>query len=102
MSEPLARKIALVTGASRGIGRAIALKLATAGCDVAVVYHTSQEEAEAVCAAIGSLGRRALGLQADVGDPESITEAFATFRRQFERVDIVVSNAATGVLRPAL
>jgi enoyl-[acyl-carrier protein] reductase III len=102
MSEPLASKIALVTGASRGIGRAIALKLAGAGCDVAVLYHTSQEEAEAVCSAIGALGRRALAVQADVSDPANLAEAFAAFRQQFDRVDIVVSNAAIGVLRPAL
>jgi enoyl-[acyl-carrier protein] reductase III len=98
----LANKIALVTGASRGIGRAIALKLADAGCDVAVVFHTSQEEAEAVCAAVGACGRRALAIQADVSDPESVAEAFAAFRQQFDRLDIVVSNAAIGVLRPAL
>jgi enoyl-[acyl-carrier protein] reductase III len=102
MNEPLAGKIALITGAARGIGRAIALKLARAGCDVAVVYHTSQDEAEAVCAAIGALGRRALAVQADVSDPASVVEAFAAFGQQFDRVDIVVSNAATGVLRPAL
>jgi enoyl-[acyl-carrier protein] reductase III len=102
MSEPLAGKIALITGASRGIGRAIALKLAGAGCDVAVLCHTSQEEAEAVCAAIAALGRRALALQADVSDPASVAEVFAAFRERFDRLDIVVSNAATGVLRPAL
>ena len=102
MREPLADKIALVTGGSRGIGRAIALKLAQAGCDVAVVYHTSQEEAEAVCSAIGALGRRTCAVSADVGDPESVAEAFSAFRKQFDRLDIVVSNAAIGVLRPAL
>jgi enoyl-[acyl-carrier protein] reductase III len=102
MNEPLARQIALVTGAARGIGRAIALKLAKAGCDVAVVYHTSQDEAEAVCSDIGALGRRTLILQADVSEPASVTEAFASFRQQFEKLDIVVSNAAIGVLRPAL
>jgi enoyl-[acyl-carrier protein] reductase III len=102
MRGTLANKIALVTGASRGIGRAIALKLASAGCDVAIVYHTSQDEAETVCSAIGALGRRALTIQADVSDPASVAEAFAAFREQFERVDIVVSNAAIGVLRPAL
>lgn len=102
MSEPLLSKVALVTGASRGIGRAIALKLARAGCDVAVLYHTSQEEAEAVCSEIGALGRRALALPADVSDPASLAEALAAFRQRFERVDIVVSNAAIGVLRPAL
>lgn len=102
MSEPLANKIALVTGASRGIGRAIALKLASAGCDVAVVYHTSQEEAETVCAAIAAQGRRSLALQADVGDPASVAEAFGGFRERFGRLDFLVSNAAIGVLRPTL
>jgi enoyl-[acyl-carrier protein] reductase III len=102
MNEPLASKIALVTGASRGIGRAIALKLAGAGCDVAVVYHTSQDEAEAVCSAVRALGRRAFAVQADVSDPASVAEAFAALRQQFDRLDIVVSNAAIGVLRPAL
>ena len=102
MSEPLAGKTALVTGASRGIGRAIALKLAGAGCDVAIVYRSSHAEAEAVGAAVRALGRRALVTQADVRDPVSVAEAFAVFRQQFEHVDIVVSNAAIGVLRPAL
>ena len=102
MTEPLANRIAFVTGAARGIGRAIALKLAAAGCDVAVVYHTSQEEAEAVCQAISELGRRVLALQADVSEPESVADAFAAFREKFSRLDIVVSNAAIGVLRPAL
>jgi enoyl-[acyl-carrier protein] reductase III len=102
MNQPLANKVALITGASRGIGRAIALKLAGAGCDAAVVFHTSQDEAEAVCSAINGLGRRALPLQGDVSDPESVTEVFSAFRQEFERLDILVSNAATGVLRPAL
>ena len=102
MIEPLSGKIALVTGGSRGIGRAIALKLASAGCDVAIVYHNSHEEAEAVCAAIRDLGRRAHAIQADVSDPESLADAFKSFRQQFENIDFVVSNAAIGVLRPAL
>jgi enoyl-[acyl-carrier protein] reductase III len=102
MTGPLANRIAFVTGAVRGIGRAIALKLAAAGCDVAIVYHTSQEEAEAVSQAISELGRRVLALQADVSEPESVAGAFAAFREKFGRLDIVVSNAAIGVLRPAL
>src|ERR1041384_321389 len=102
MNESLAGKIAFVTGAARGIGRAIALKLARAGCDVALVYHNSHAEADAMCGLIRNLGRRALAIQADVSDPESVAEAFGTFRQQFDRVDIVVSNAAIGVLRPAL
>lgn len=102
MNEPLAGKIAFVTGGSRGIGRAIALKLARAGCDVAVAYHTSQDEAEAVCAEIQKLGRRSLAVCTDVSDPESLADAFGEFRRQFDRVDLVVSNAAIGVLKPAM
>jgi enoyl-[acyl-carrier protein] reductase III len=102
MSKTLAGKVAFVTGGARGIGRATALKLAKAGCDVAIAYHNSHEEAETVCASIRSLGHRALAMQADVSDPESVAEAFDEFRKQFDRVDIVVSNAAIGVLRPAL
>ena len=102
MSKQLDGKIALVTGASRGIGRATALKLGGAGCDVAIVDRGSHDEAEATCSALRALGRRALAIQADVSDPESVAEAFTVFRQQFDRVDIVVSNAAIGVLRPAL
>ncbi len=102
MIQPLAGKIAFVTGGSRGIGRATALKLASAGCDVAIAYHNSHAEAEAVCGSIQTLGRRAQAIQADVSDPQSLAEAFEEFRREHERVDIVVSNAAIGVLKPAL
>jgi len=102
MHEPLANKIALITGAARGIGRATALKLAHAGCDVALIYHNSHEEAEAVAQTARSLGRRALTIQADVSDPESVAEAFTALREVFDHLDIVVSNAAIGVLRPAL
>jgi enoyl-[acyl-carrier protein] reductase III len=102
MAGSLSGKIAFVTGGARGIGRAVALKLATAGCDVAIAYHNSHEEAEAVCNSIRALGRRALATQADVSDPASVAEAFAEFRKEFDRVDIVISNAAIGVLKPAM
>ena len=102
MAEALAGKIALVTGASRGIGRAIALKLAAAGCDVAVTYYNSHAEAEALCATIHGLGRRAQAVQTNVGDPASVAETFATLRPQFDHLDILVSNAASGVLKPTL
>lgn len=102
MEPTLSGKIAFVTGAARGIGRATALKLAGAGCDIAAVYYNSHEEAEQLCAAVRALGRRALAIQANVAEPESVVEAFTTFRQQFDRVDIVVSNAAIGVLRPAM
>jgi len=101
-SGTLAGKVALVTGAARGIGRAVALKLAASGCDVVANYYNSHEEAEAVCAEIRALGRRAVAIKASVGLPTSVDELFAALATTFDRVDIVVSNAASGVLRPAL
>ena len=100
MTESLNGKVAFITGGSRGIGRAIALKLASAGSDVAIAYHNSHEEAETVCDLVRKQGRKAQAIQADVSDPESISDAFKEL--QFNRLDVVVSNAAIGVLRPAL
>ena len=102
MAEALAGKTALVTGAARGIGRAIATKLAAAGCDVAVNYYNSAGEADALVAEIRGLGRRAVAIQGSVGIPDSVDEMFAEFRRHFDRLDIVVSNAASGVLKPTV
>ncbi|MDX1377030.1 MAG: SDR family oxidoreductase, partial [Burkholderiales bacterium] len=101
-NAPLAGKTALVTGAARGIGRAIARKLAAAGCDVAVNYYNSHDEAEALCAELRALGRRACALKASVGIPDSVDELFDELNKSFERVDILVSNAASGVLKPAM
>ena len=102
MSAPLAGQVALVTGAARGIGRAIAQKLASAGCDVAVNYYNSAEGAEALCAEIRAMGRRACALQASVGIPDSVDDMFVEFGKHFDHLDILVSNAASGVLKPAL
>ncbi len=102
MSDALAGKIALVTGASRGIGRAIARKLAASGCDLAVNYYNAYDEAEAICVEIRAMGRRACAIQGNVGNPESVEEIFAEFGRQFPSLDILVSNAASGVLKPTL
>lgn len=102
MPEVLAGRVALVTGAARGIGRAVALKLASAGCDVVANYYNSHDEAEAVCAEVRGMGRRAVAVKASVGLPESVDELFVELKKHFDRVDIVVSNAASGVLRPTL
>jgi enoyl-[acyl-carrier protein] reductase III len=99
MAAALAGKVALVTGAARGIGRATARKLAAEGCDVAVNYYNSAEAAESLCQEISALGRRAVAIQGSVGIPDSVDEMFAEFAKHFDRVDIVVSNAASGVLK---
>ncbi|HQW27927.1 MAG TPA: SDR family NAD(P)-dependent oxidoreductase, partial [Verrucomicrobiales bacterium] len=102
MSEPLSGKVAFISGGSRGIGRATALKLASAGCDVAILYYNSHEESEVVCDLIRAMGRKAIAVQADVANPGSVEEAFVEFKKEFDRVDFLVSNAALGVLKPAL
>ena len=102
MAGALAGKVALVTGGARGIGRAVAAKLAAAGCDVAVNYYNSADAAEALCAEIRALGRRAVAIQGSVGIPDSVDEMFDELRKHFERLDIVVSNAASGVLKPTV
>jgi enoyl-[acyl-carrier protein] reductase III len=102
MAGALAGKVALVTGAARGIGRAIATKLAAEGCDVAVNYYNSADEAEALCAQLRLTGRRACAIAGSVGIPDSVDEMFVEFGRHFDRLDILVSNAASGVLKPTV
>lgn len=95
-------KVALVTGGARGIGRATALKLAENGADVAIVYYNSSDEATRLVQEIETLGRRALAIQANVADQASVKALFATFGAQFNRLDFLISNAASGVLKPAM
>jgi enoyl-[acyl-carrier protein] reductase III len=102
MAGALAGKVALVTGGARGIGRAVATKLAAAGCDVAVNYYNSADEAEALCVELRALGRRAVAIQGSVGIPDSVDELFAEFGKHYDRLDILVSNAASGVLKPTV
>ena len=102
MSGTLEGRTAVITGASRGIGRAIALRLAREGCDIAGIYRNSHDAAETLAAEIRALGRRAWMVSADVSSPESLDECFATLGGEIDAVDFLVSNAASGVLRPAL
>src|SRR3990172_13200941 len=102
MSYPLNGKVALVTGASRGTGRAIARKLASAGCHLASTYYNSHDEAESLCAEGRAMGRRACALQGNVASPESVGEVMEGFGKEFDRLDILINNAATGVLKPPL
>ena len=92
----------LVTGGARGIGAAICRRLARAGCEVCVNYFSSAEEAEALSRELETQGVRSFSFQADVTDHPAIEEMFEAIRAEFGKLDILVSNAASGVLRPAL
>lgn len=86
-------KVALVTGASRGIGRAIALELAQNGANVAVNYAGSEAKANEVVDEIKALGREAFAVQADVSDSEAVAAMVKATVEQFGRLDILVNNA---------
>jgi 3-oxoacyl-[acyl-carrier protein] reductase len=86
-------RVALVTGASRGIGRAVAERLASDGHRVAVNYHTGSEAAEEVVAAITAAGGEAMSIGADVGDGEAVTAMFDAVVERFGPVEVLVNNA---------
>lgn len=98
----LTNQVALVTGGSRGIGRATALRLAEAGADVIVNYVTSGSAAKEVADAICLMGRRAATVKADVSEPEDIASMLEFVGNAFGKLDILVSNAASGGFRSLL
>ena len=97
-----AGKIALVTGSSRGIGRAIALRLAEEGADIVVNFFRNRAAADDTANAIRALGRRVWVVRAHVGDEEKVASLFEAVAEQAGGLDILVCNAASGFLRPVL
>src|SRR5262245_22633551 len=93
MGTALSGKNALVTGASRGIGKAIALALANAGGDVVVNYLSKGAEADTTVDAIRRLGRRAVALQADVSNSTDVQRLVQAAEREIGPIDILVNNA---------
>ena len=96
-AAPLAGRVALVTGSSRGIGRAIAVTLASKGADVLVNYRRRPEEAGRTVAAIERLGRRAVAVQANMARPGDISNMFAVLERELGGLDFLVCNAGGGM-----
>jgi len=90
-------RAALVTGGSRGVGRAIALEFAARGADVAIVYKSRRESADEVAAAIAAHGGKALALPADVGDSHAVAAAFARACEAFGGIDILAHSAGAQV-----
>ncbi len=85
MSLPLESKTALVTGASKGVGKGIALELARCGCDVALNYNSDAPGAEVAAEEVRALGRRAFAVHADVGVASDVARKFAEVLRRFPR-----------------
>ncbi len=88
-------KVALVTGSSRGIGRGIALSLAEAGADVVVNYAGNAKAADEVVEKIQAMGQKAIAIQADCGDKDSVDAMYDAAMKEFGRIDILVNNAGT-------
>jgi len=100
VSKRLEGQVAIVTGASRGIGRAVAIALATEGAKVVVNYAKSSQAADAVVAEIEGMGSEAIALQADVAQTDQVDALFSAVLEQWGRIDILVNNA--GITRDTL
>ena len=99
MTIPLTGRVALVTGASRGIGAAIARALAEAGADVAINYRDRAAEAESVAAQITAIGRRSTTLAADVSESAAVTTMVRTTEEKLGPIDILINNAGIALIR---
>ncbi|WP_288759463.1 3-oxoacyl-[acyl-carrier-protein] reductase [uncultured Veillonella sp.] len=96
----LAGKVALITGASRGIGQAVALEMARAGADIAVNYSGSEAAAQATVDQVKALGRKAIMVKANVADAEEVAAMVEAVQAEFGHIDILVNNA--GITRDTL
>ena len=99
-SPSLQGRVAVVTGASHGIGRAIATRLAGDGADCVVTYRREETQARSLVEEIEALGRRAHACALDLGDPASVAGVMARVAERFGRIDILVASAAATAFRP--
>lgn len=99
-ARPFAGKVAVITGAGRGIGRGIALELGKRGCDVVVNYGSSAKAAEEVVAELRSMGTNPIALQADISRPEDVVSLFDGVMSHYGHIEFVVSNAGMEVWCP--
>ena len=102
MDINLRDKVALVTGGSRGIGRAISIRLARAGANVAINFLRHKTAAEQTAQEIEATGSKALIIRANVAERNEIEHMMSKIQKHFGKLDILVSNAASGVIKPAL
>ncbi|KAI1500864.1 tetrahydroxynaphthalene reductase [Biscogniauxia marginata] len=95
--KPLAGKVALITGAGRGIGRGIALELGKRGASIVVNYGRSSSSADAVVGELGKLGSKSVALQADISNPKEVEALFEKAMAHFGHIDYVISNSGMEV-----
>lgn len=95
-------KTAFITGGSKGIGRAIALRLASEGCNIAIGFLKNRDDAKATAQAVEEQGVRCLTLRGNIGNGEHLARMFAKIETEMGGLDFFVSNAATGVLKSAV
>ena len=100
--KPLAEKVALITGGSRGIGRAIALELASLGADIAVNYFRNHKEARKTQEEVEALGVRCIRVTAHLAEAAQVEKLFNAVSDEFGHLDILINNAASGVQRSAM
>jgi enoyl-[acyl-carrier protein] reductase III len=102
MSNELSGKKALITGASRGIGRATAIRLAKSGAEVAINFVSNETAARDVASEIMNAGGKAILIKADISEESDIQQMFSVLQERWGNLDILVSNAASGGFRPLM